>query len=40
MNWDLSPKFEDQLFTFVPSDKVHKIEFEHRGRTPKGGGRQ
>ena len=37
MNWDLSPKFEDQLFTFVPSDKVHKIEFEHR--RPHGQGR-
>jgi len=40
LNWDLSPKFEDQLFTFVPSDKAHKIEFETVGRTAKGGGRQ
>ena len=40
LNWDLSPKFEDQLFTFVPSDKVHKIEFETVGRTAKGGGKQ
>ena len=40
MNWDLSAKFEDQLFTFVPSDKAHKIEFETVGRTAKGGGRQ
>jgi hypothetical protein len=40
MNWDLSAKFEDQLFTFVPGDKVHKIEFDTVGRTAKGGGKQ
>ena len=40
MNWDLSAKFEDQLFTFVPSEKTHKIEFDTVGRTAKGGARQ
>ena len=40
LNWDLSAKFEDQLFTFVPTDKVHKIEFDTVGRTAKGGGKQ
>ena len=28
LNWDLAPKFEDQLFTFVPPANVHQIEFE------------
>ena len=28
MNWDLAPKFEDELFTFVPPATAHQIEFD------------
>ena len=40
MNWDLSPKFDDQLFTFVPPPNAHQIEFEatRRNGANKGGG--
>ena len=27
MNWNLSPKINNKLFTFVPSKDAHKIEF-------------
>ena len=40
MNWDLSPKFEDQLFTFVPPDEGTQDRVRHVGRTAKGGGKQ
>lgn len=42
MNWDLSPKFDDQLFTFVPPQTARKIEFETVGRpvAVKGGASQ
>jgi hypothetical protein len=32
LNWDLSPKLEDQMFAFVPPPTAHKIEFEITGR--------
>jgi hypothetical protein len=31
--WDLSPKLEEDLFTFVPPDKAEKIEFIPTERT-------
>jgi hypothetical protein len=43
MNWDLAPKFDDQLFTFVPPANAHQIEFEstrRAGANNKGGGSQ
>jgi hypothetical protein len=42
LNWDLSPKLEDQMFAFVPPATAHKIEFEISGRpgAPKTGGAQ
>ena len=40
LNWDLSPKLEDQMFAFVPPPTAHKIEFQIAGRpgAPKTGG--
>jgi hypothetical protein len=40
LNWDLGPKFDEQLFTFVPPATARKIDFEPVGRAPKGGGAQ
>jgi hypothetical protein len=42
LNWDLSPKIEDQMFAFVPPPTAHRIEFDISGRlgAPKGGGAQ
>ena len=42
LNWDLAPKFDDQLFTFVPPPNTHQIEFEatRRNGANKGGGPQ
>jgi hypothetical protein len=42
LNWDLSPKLEDQMFAFVPPATAHKIEFEVSGRpsAAKAGGAQ
>jgi hypothetical protein len=41
LNWDLSPKLEDQMFAFVPPATAHKIEFDISGRpAPKTGGAQ
>jgi hypothetical protein len=42
MNWDLTPKFDDQLFTFVAPPNAHQIEFEatRRNGGNKGGGPQ
>ena len=37
LNWDLAPKFEDQLFTFVPPANVHQIEFEATRRASANG---
>jgi hypothetical protein len=28
LNWDLAPKFDDQIFTFVPPATAHQIEFD------------
>ena len=28
LNWDLAPKFDDELFTFVPPPTAHQIEFD------------
>ena len=39
LNWDLAPKYDDQLFTFVPPANAHKIEFEttrRAGRPAQG----
>jgi len=42
LNWDLSPKLEDQMFGFVPPPTAHKIEFEIKGRpgAARAGGAQ
>jgi hypothetical protein len=37
LSWDLSPKLEDQMFTFVPPTNAHQIEFDTVDRRPKGG---
>jgi hypothetical protein len=37
LSWDLSPKLEDQMFTFVPPASAHQIEFDTVDRRPKGG---
>jgi len=37
LNWDLSPKLEDQMFTFVAPANAHQIEFVTTDRRPKGG---
>jgi hypothetical protein len=37
MNWDLAPKFDDQLFTFTPPANAHQIEFEATRRAGGNG---
>jgi len=39
MNWDLAPKLDEALFTFVPPPTAHQIEFQSAGQSParKGG---
>ena len=31
LRWDLSPKLDDQMFTFLPPAKAHQIEFQQVG---------
>ena len=37
LTWDLSPQLGDELFTFVPPQQAHKIDFEDESH---GGGHQ
>jgi len=36
LNWDLTPKLEDHLFTFVAAPNVHQIAFQPVGGARKG----
>jgi hypothetical protein len=42
MNWDLTPKLDEQTFMFVPPQTAHRIEFDTAGKGsgPKTGGAQ
>jgi len=39
LNWDLAPKLDEQMFTFVPPATAHQIEFQPVGKSGarKGG---
>jgi len=41
LNWDLAPKLDEQMFSFVPPTTAHQIDFQPLGGRPgahKGGG--